>query len=132
MTPDEYIEQRIDVKQVIVMRTDLNMRKGKFVGQGSHASMGFVEELMASGGIWSPDELRWLHSPGHPKIVCKVRSEEELMAVHKAALAAGLKSHLVIDFGLTEFKGVRTATCIGIGPAQNRYIDPITGHLELL
>ena len=27
------------IKQVIVMRRDLNMRKGKMVAQGAHASM---------------------------------------------------------------------------------------------
>lgn len=27
-------------KQTIVLRTDLNMRKGKMVAQGAHASMG--------------------------------------------------------------------------------------------
>lgn len=29
-------------KQVIVMRTDLNMRKGKMIAQGSHASIAFL------------------------------------------------------------------------------------------
>ena len=29
-------------KQVIVMRTDLNMRKGKMIAQGSHASLAFL------------------------------------------------------------------------------------------
>jgi peptidyl-tRNA hydrolase len=28
-----------DVKQLIVMRTDLNMRKGKMIAQGAHASI---------------------------------------------------------------------------------------------
>ena len=29
-------------KQVIVLRKDLNMRKGKMVAQGAHASMGAI------------------------------------------------------------------------------------------
>lgn len=33
------LKQIKDVKQVIVMRTDLNMRKGKMIAQGAHASM---------------------------------------------------------------------------------------------
>lgn len=30
------------VKQVIIIRTDLNMRKGKMIAQGAHASVNYL------------------------------------------------------------------------------------------
>ena len=35
-----------ELKQVIVMRKDLNMRKGKMVAQGAHASIAIVLEML--------------------------------------------------------------------------------------
>lgn len=39
--------------------------------------------------------------------------------------------HLITDGGLTEFGGVPTRTCLGIGPDYDDRIDPVTGDLEL-
>ena len=35
-----------DVKMVIVMRTDLNMRKGKMMAQSAHAAMMFISRAI--------------------------------------------------------------------------------------
>ena len=53
------------------------------------------------------------------------------MAVYVKALGAGLGAHLITDRGLTEFGGVPTRTCLGIGPDYDQLIDPVTGDLEL-
>ena len=58
-------------------------------------------------------------------------SEQELLAVYARALRAGLVVHLITDGGLTEFGGVPTRTCLGIGPDYDDRIDPVTGDLEL-
>jgi PTH2 family peptidyl-tRNA hydrolase len=65
------------------------------------------------------------------KITCQVASEEELLAVHRAALAAGLPVALVQDAGKTEFHGVPTYTCLAVGPANAKDVDEVTGHLKL-
>lgn len=135
-------------KQVIVMRKDLNMRKGKMVAQGSHASMAFLTERMrkerlaatqeywfCTDTIWCEihaDEIdHWLkHS--FRKIVCYVDSEAALEAVHAAAKAAGLTSHLITDNGTTEFGGVPTKTCIAIGPHYDDRFHGVTSLLPLL
>ena len=39
-------------KQVIVMRKDLNMRKGKMVAQGAHASMKVILDRMSEIEIY--------------------------------------------------------------------------------
>lgn len=126
------------VKQVIVMRTDLGMRKGKMIAQGAHASMGFLKQLLDasdfgfSGALEiSPQESKWL-SDLCTKICVRVESEEELMTIHRSALKAEIKSVLIQDAGLTEFGGVPTYTCLALGPDEAAKIDLITGHLQLL
>lgn len=124
------------IKQVIVMRHDLGMRRGKQIAQGAHASMSFlVKRLQRRSALavteLSAEQQSWL-SGAFAKICCRVDSEEELMVVHDAAVAAGLETHLITDSGRTEFHGQPTRTCLAIGPAVASAIDAITGHLQLL
>ena len=127
------------VKQVIVIRRDLRMRRGKEIAQGAHASMAWLRERVI-GGLppmgavghieLSEAERLWLERSVR-KVTVKVGSEEELMAVYEQALQAGLAAHLVMDRGLTEFGGVPTRTCLAIGPDYDDLVDPVTGRLEL-
>jgi PTH2 family peptidyl-tRNA hydrolase len=139
----------MNTKQVIVIRRDLNMRKGKMCAQASHASMSFLTKTLKptlripefgmprhvnpfSVHITNLDEVQhWLEN-SFRKIVCYVNSEEELLEVHQKALDAGLISHLIEDNGATEFNGVKTKTCIAIGPHWDEKFDGITDHLQLL
>lgn len=118
-------------KQVIVMRKDLNMRKGKMVAQGAHACMKhLLHKLSWKAPFDAADEA--YYNGIFKKICVSVNSEEELLQIHETALSAGLKSFLIEDSGLTEFKGVKTNTCLAIGPHFDDQIDPITRHLPLL
>ena len=147
------------VKQVIVMRTDLGMRKGKMIAQGSHASMKVLLDERWSAPVWEkqvlgPQEATWslAEIPGahrsyliglddakyewltglFTKICVQVGSKEELLALLQKAQECHLPCALIEDSGLTEFHGNKTATCIAIGPADAEVIDKITGHLKLL
>ena len=121
-------------KQVIVIRKDLNMRKGKMVAQGAHASMAVLLDLIHEAN-WKESKLppatrEWLH--GHfTKIVVYVNSEHELLEIYSKAQGAKLPSALIKDAGLTEFKEP-TFTAVGIGPEEEEKIDAITGDLKLL
>jgi PTH2 family peptidyl-tRNA hydrolase len=130
------------VKQVIVMRKDLNMRKGKLVAQGSHASLGAILQLMESTNypefqkralcLWDDEPItQWLNGP-FVKICVSVDSEDELIEIYNQANLAGLNTVMIEDNGLTEFHGVKTKTCIAIGPDWSVDIDKITGNLKLL
>lgn len=125
-----------ETKQVIVIRRDLNMRRGKEIAQGSHASMAFLTRRLnlLDGTLYSADLTRaqreWLES-SFRKIVCQVPDGEALLAVELAARAEGLEVHRVTDAGLTEFGGVPTMTAIAIGPDYDAVIDLVTGKLEL-
>jgi len=117
-------------KQVIVMRTDLGMRKGKMIAQGAHASMAFLTRQIENVDL-SEAEQKWLKS-SFAKICVRVDSEEELDQIHEKAKEKGLVVHEIIDSGKTEFKGLSTKTCLAIGPDYSEKIDEITGDLELL
>lgn len=134
------------VKQVILIRKDLKMRRGKEIAQGSHASMDFlVNPLRAqlkshdANNIPSPSlctvtisdvERAWM-IVGMAKVCLQVQSEQELLEQHQKALAAGIKSHLIRDSGRTEFGGVPTYTACAIGPDFSEKIDAVTGELNL-
>ena len=135
---DEIAQQR-STKQVIVIRRDLKMRRGKEIAQGAHASMAWlrqrvIQRLNSAGTVdhveFSQAERAWLQGSLR-KVTVKVGSEEELMAVYSKALEAGLGAHLITDRGLTEFGGIPTRTCLAIGPDYDELIDPVTGDLEL-
>ena len=123
------------VKQAIVVRKDLKMKPGKIGAQVSHASQEFIWQ---QGVVFrncfemnvTEEQVRWRQT-GHRKILLAVNSEEELLAVRDAALAAGLTVHVVCDEGLTQLEP-NTNTCLAIGPHFATRLEPITQGLKLL
>ena len=131
-------EQR-PTKQVIVIRRDLRMRRGKEIAQGAHASMAWLRQRVtpalspagASDQVrFSEAEREWLEGSLR-KVTVKVGSEAELLAVYGKAVSAGVLVNLITDRGLTEFGGTPTRTCLAVGPDYDDRVDPVTGDLEL-
>jgi peptidyl-tRNA hydrolase, PTH2 family len=126
-----------DPKQVIVMRKDLGMRKGKMIAQGAHASM---KVLLDGAQVTAetvaipldPATREWLVSGRFTKICVSVDSEAALDVIVERARLAGVPCALIVDSGRTEFHGVPTKTCCAIGPAWAEAVDAITGELSLL
>jgi len=122
-----------DVKQVIVVRKDLNMRKGKTAAQASHSAISFLLKRITGKKTelkLSDVELEWIQT-GQTKVCVSVDSEKELLDVFADAKNAGLEVNLITDAGRTEFGGVPTKTCLSIGPDYADKIDKITGDLKL-
>ncbi|MGD9129965.1 MAG: peptidyl-tRNA hydrolase Pth2 [Candidatus Bathyarchaeota archaeon] len=114
-------------KQVIVVRTDIKMSKGKMAAQAGHAAVSAAEYARKNRPEWwSP----WI-GEGQCKIAVKVKSEQELLELARKARNAGLPVALIVDRGLTELPP-ETVTCLGIGPAPSDKVDTITGNLSLL
>lgn len=113
------------MKQVIVVRKDLKMRRGKEISQSCHACLKVTLENMNH-----KDVKEWLKGP-FAKVVVRVDSEEELLEIYQKALQANLICSLIQDAGRTEFHGVPTYTTVAVGPAKDAHIDQITGHLKL-
>lgn len=135
-------------KQVIVVRKDLNMRKGKLAAQVAHASMKFLlddaewEDLSKTlGSEWkghqmitralTDEEAQWARDL-FTKVVAYVTSEQELMDLVHQGLRAKVLVHPIYDAGLTEFGGQETLTCAAFGPDTYDKLDAVTGHLKLL
>lgn len=125
------------IKQAIVIRKDLSMRRGKEIAQGSHASMAFLVRRLQEGaapgrleGAFSAEELAWMRG-GMAKICLQVDSEEDLLRLHGEALKEGLAAELIRDSGRTEFGGVPTLTCLAVGPDAAEKLDRVTGGLRL-
>ncbi len=134
------------IKQVIIIRKDLKMRRGKEIAQGAHASLKAILDT-ARPIKENPDFLRiplvqqvdisandlpikkWLEDK-FTKICLQVNSEEELLKVYTQAKMKGIPCALIKDAGLTEFKEP-TYTCCAIGPDFSTIIDPITKSLKL-
>lgn len=127
----------MDKKQVIVMRKDLNMRKGKMIAQGSHASMAALllfaqkEKHNLILDLTNEQMGPWL-SGSFKKVVVSVSSLEELDKIYQQAKENKIICSYIIDNGLTEFNGEKTPTCICLGPHESKEIDKITGKLPLL
>lgn len=135
-------------KQMIVMRRDLHMRKGKIAAQAGHACVEAVLMALAqedrlkdvrrtdNGVVLDTQEgdisplAEWFQY-GVAKICVYVDSEAELLEIDKKARELGVISALILDAGMTEFHGVPTYTCLALEPVDTPLADAITGHLKL-
>lgn len=131
------------VKQIIVMRKDLNMRKGKIAAQAGHAVLSVILKKlnMLDQFFWSVEQDRivfegdevlddWFTN-SYTKICLYVNSEQELLDLKKKADRLGFVTSLIKDNGTTEFNGVPTYTCIAFEPLPAEKIDILTKDLPL-
>jgi PTH2 family peptidyl-tRNA hydrolase len=71
----------MEPKQVIVMRRDLGMRRGKEIAQGAHASMIWLSLRIREPGYgFTEAERTWLDG-SFTKVCVRVDSEEELLGI---------------------------------------------------
>lgn len=127
------------IKQVIVVRRKYpdgkggyrNLRTGKLIAQGSHASMAFLSRRVQNNEPLTPVQKEWLNN-SFTKICLYVDTEEELITVYEKAIESNVECHLITDNGTTEFQGIPTKTCLALGPDHSEIIDEITGNLKLL
>ncbi len=116
-----------EFKQVIVVRNDLKLPKGKLAVQVAHASVTAAFEVYKKKKEWFDI---WMKQ-GQRKIVVKVKDLNELEQIYKKAIEMSLPVCIIRDAGLTVVPP-GTITCAGIGPAPAELVDKITGHLKLL
>lgn len=116
-----------EIKQVIIVRADLDMGKGKLGAQIAHAS---VSSFLEAERMDKEIAKLWLDS-GQKKIVLKVDDEESLKKLHAAFKFKKVPCALINDAGLTQLPP-GTTTTLGIGPWRNEEIDLFTSKLKLL
>jgi len=110
------------MKQVILVRDDLKMDKGKLASQVAHASL---EAALKS------NKLKEWKSKGTKKVILKVKDKEELLKYYRLAKQNKLTNALIKDAGKTFFKKP-TITCLAIGPDKEEKIDKVTKELKML
>lgn len=147
------------MRQLIIVRKDLNMSTGKIAAQCCHASLAFVsnglsiaseETLLAESedidlsftthyDIWQ----YWFQDI-FTKTICEAKNRNHLMKAVTIAEELGLKESkdffLIKDSCLTELtpeeydeEGVgRTLTCIGFKPLEDEIAHKISKKFQLL
>jgi len=115
------------MKQVIIVRADLKMGKGKLSAQVAHASLAAFKKTEKK----YPDIAREWEMEGQKKVVLKVGSESELIENFELAKREEIPAELIRDAGHTQIEP-GTLTCVGIGPWDEEKLDELFGKLKLL
>ncbi|CAK8576854.1 unnamed protein product [Lathyrus sativus] len=115
-----------DFKMILVVRNDLKMGKGKIAAQCSHATLGLYKKVLYR----APKALNRWEMSAQPKVVVKIESEEDMLALQERAKSLKLPTHITIDAGRTQIApNSRTVMAI-LGPVE--VVDEVTGGLKLL
>ena len=114
----------MEYKQVILVREDLKLPKGKMAVQVAHASSA---ALIKS----HKDDIKKWQSEGLKKVVLKVNDEKDLFRYKQEAEDLGMVTALITDAGKTVV-APGTITCLGIGPDKEDKIDKVSGSLKMV
>jgi len=116
----------VNMKQIIVVRIDLDMGKGKIAAQVGHACVLGAEHVRKSNPDWFKE---WWG--GQEKVVVRVSSLKELEEIKEHAFSLNVPCSEVTDAGHTQIEP-GTTTCVSLGPAPEDLVDKISGNLKLL
>ncbi len=114
------------MKQVIVVREDLKLGKGKMAAHVAHASLAAYQKVNRS----HPEVVEDWESWGEKKVVVGIRGESAIIELYER-VKREIPCELIRDAGLTQIEP-GTITALGIGPWNDEKIDKFTGHLKLL
>lgn len=142
------------VKQIIIVRKDLDMSPGKLAAQVSHASMAFLSNLLRESQDYNytgtsiilkdveiPLDIydNWIND-AFTKVIVGAKNKGRLEWAVRKAEELGMKEgedfFLIRDNCLTELEPEdsdgRTLTCIGFRPMRHSVIEPISKKFQLL
>ena len=129
-----------EYKQVILIRQDLKLPKGKLAAQAGHACVDAVLKLVngrSADGFSSgrsaddKDIVKQWRAQGMKKIALKVADEKELYKYVQQAKDLGLITAVITDAGKTTV-APGTVTCAAIGPDEEEQVDKICKDIPLL
>jgi PTH2 family peptidyl-tRNA hydrolase len=119
----------MDTKQVIMVRKDLKMPKGKLAAQVAHASLSVILNYSKRLNDIPEPMQHWLDN-SFTKVVVGVADLDELWEIYMEVMIANIPCSIIRDEGRTVFKE-STFTCVGVGPDEVEKIDKFVGHLKL-
>ena len=126
-----------DVKQVIVVRKDLSMKKGQLAAHVAEASIKFLtdnNESVRGDELTiklNPEEAIWLNE-GFKKIVLGIDSKDALENLMFRAELDGIEVYPIVVQSPDEFNGDRTLTCASFGPASSQDLSKVIGKLKAI
>jgi PTH2 family peptidyl-tRNA hydrolase len=118
--------QLLELKQVIILRKDLHMSKGKAAAQASHAAVAAAIRSKQE----QPNQFTQWWKTGQMKVVLAVDSEEKLLALERRLKSTGVVLVKIDDAGRTQLPP-GTTTALGIGPHAQEEVEEITSQLKL-
>lgn len=126
-----------EVKQLIIIRKDLQMKRGKLAAQAAHASLAAVlkvaeidNDVISLDCNAHPALNAWLKG-SFAKVALAVHSEGELEDCYRMAQENGFPCAYIVDSGVTAFNGIKTPTCLGVGPVESERLNAVFGDLKL-
>jgi len=126
-----------DIKQIIVIRKDLNLKKAKLAAYVAHISMKFLlDNNEANRGDeftikLSPEEAVWLREGSTP-IVFGINSEDALRDMMFKAELDGIETYPLFVQDQNEFSGDNTLVCAAFGPASSQDLSGIMNKLKTI
>ena len=103
------------MKQVMVVRTDIKMGKGKIAAQCCHAAIGAYKQA-------DKEKIRKWENEAYAKVVLKAPTLQDLYNLRELARAKGVAYYLVTDAGRTQLPK-STVTVLGLGPDEDDVLD---------
>ena len=100
------------------------MGKGKIAAQCCHGSIGVYKKTDSS-------KIKKWENEAYAKVICKVKTLDELLELKRQADEKGISTYLVVDAGRTQIP-TSSVTVLALGPDEDEIIDEVTGDLKLL
>ncbi|MFH1285220.1 MAG: peptidyl-tRNA hydrolase Pth2 [Candidatus Micrarchaeota archaeon] len=113
------------IKQIIVVRDDLKIGKGKLCAHVAHASLAGYKLVKKK----KESVVEEWEDAGEKKIVVRVKDEKELLELFEQAKKE-VPCALIKDAGLTQI-APGTITCVVLGPWDEKLVDKYSGKLRL-
>ncbi len=117
----------MELKQVLIVRRDLKLSKGKLATQVAHAAVSAAELCRR---YYPRLYQEWIRT-GQKKVVLQVPDLETLQRLEKIFLRYTKAVVLIRDAGRTQI-APGTITVLGVGPHKSKEIEAVTSILKLL
>jgi PTH2 family peptidyl-tRNA hydrolase len=116
------IKRGANTKMILVVNTDLKMRKGKIAAQCAHAAVGVLD---IEGAREDPLVIAWQRY-GCAKVALRANFDQ-MKQIGILADQAGIRNYTVTDAGRTQIASGSETVC-AVGPFDIEEIDKITGR----
>lgn len=120
-----------ELKMWLVVRTDIDLPKGKLAAQAGHGFASAIINALQKDADDRTSIVSDYFNMSQPKIVVGTKNEESLKKIQKECDELGIPNALITDEGRTVFSEP-TITVLGIGPCYRNTLPKSVNRLQLL